>query len=133
MDAVLSKRIHEFVELGWEPQTMTETTATLTNRRPFEWWIFILAVFLLPVMGGVLYFIFWSATSRATVFLHQEDEELQVAGDQWLIKQQEAQRQVYIERQQDIKEKGFLKVMWPQLAASLLLFVMWIVLIKNFF
>jgi len=89
-------------------------------------------IFVFPLFGGLLYLIFWLATSKATVFLHVEGDEVAVAGDEWLIKLQEAQREAYVERQRQIKEKGFLRVMWPQLVVSLLLIALWIYLLKTY-
>ncbi|WP_200234582.1 hypothetical protein [Thiohalocapsa halophila] len=112
--------------------TATETTASLAGRRPFAWWLFLIVIFLFPLFGGLLYLIFWLATSKATVFLHVEGDEIAVAGDQWLLELQRAQREAYVERQQKIKEKGFLRVMWPQLLVSLLLIAAWIYLLKTY-
>ena len=131
MEAVLSQRVDELVGNGWEPVTTTETTASLAGRRPFAWWLFLIVLFLFPLFGGLLYLIFWLATSKATVFLHVENGEVVIAGDEWLIKLQEARREAYVEKQREIKEKGFLKVMWPQLVASLLLIALWIYLLKT--
>ncbi len=133
MDQALSNRIHQLVDFGWEPQTMTETTASMVGRRPFNWWLFLIVIFLFPLIGGIMYLIFWMATSRATVFLHQEGEAVETAGDEWLIKLQEAESASIIERQREIKERGFLAVMWPQLLVSLALIVLWIVLLKMYF
>ena len=69
MHATLSKRVAELVAYGWEPVTTTETTASLLGRRPFAWWLFLIVLFLFPLFGGLLYLIFWLATSKATVFL----------------------------------------------------------------
>ena len=131
MDAKLSQRLDELVTNGWELVTTTETSASLVGRRPFAWWIFLIVLFLFPLFGGLLYLIFWFATSKATVFLHVEEEEIVVAGDEWLIRLQEVQREAYVERQHQIKEKGFLRVMWPQLLASLVLIGLWIYLLKQ--
>ena len=49
-----------------------------------------------------------------------------------MIKHQEAQRGAYVERQRRIKEQGFLRVMWPQLVASLVLLGLWIYLLKTY-
>jgi hypothetical protein len=133
MEVVLTKRIDELVANGWEPVTTTETTASLVGRRPFAWWLFLIVIFLFPLFGGLLYLIFWVATSKATVFLHVEDGQVVVSGDDWLIQLQEAQREAFVERQRRIKEKGFLPVMWPQLLVSLLLIVGWIYLLKLYF
>ncbi len=130
MEAILSQRVDQLVGNGWEPVTTTETTASLAGRRPFAWWLFLIVLFLFPLFGGLLYLIFWLATSKATVFLHVENGEVVIAGDEWLIKLQEARREAYVERQREIKEKGFLKVMWPQLVASLGLIALWIYLLK---
>lgn len=132
MEAVLSQRVDELVANGWEPVTTTETTASLAGRRPFAWWLFLVVIFLFPLFGGLLYLIFWLATSKATVFLHVEDGKVIAAGDQWLIRLQEVQREAYVEKQRDIKEKGFLRVMWPQLVVSLLLLGLWIYLLKTY-
>jgi hypothetical protein len=127
METVLSQRVNELVANGWEPVTTTETTASLTGRRPFAW-----CIFLFPLFGGLLYLIFWIATSKATVFLHVNDGNVVVTGDEWLIRLQEAEREVYVERQRQIKEKGFLSVMWPQLVVSLLLIGLWLYLLKTY-
>lgn len=132
METVLSQRVHNLVTNGWEPVTTTETTAALVGRRPFAWWLFLIVLFLFPFFGGLLYLIFWLATSKATIFLHIEDNEIVVAGDEWLIQLQEAQREAYVERQRQIKEQGFLKVMWPQLVASLVLIALWVYLLKTY-
>jgi hypothetical protein len=132
MEAVLSQRVDELVANGWEPVTTTETTASLTGRRPFAWWLFLIVIFLFPLFGGLLYLIFWIATSKSTVFLHVDAGNVVVAGDEWLIRLQEAEREVYVERQRQIKEKGFLRVMRPQLVVSLLLIGLWIYLLKTY-
>jgi hypothetical protein len=132
MEAVLSQRVAKLVTNGWEPVTTTETTASLAGRRPFAWWLFLIVIFLFPLFGGLLYLVFWLATSKATVFLHVEDGKIIVAGDEWLIRLQEAQREAYVEKQRQIKEKGFLRVMWPQLLVSLLLIGAWIYLLKTY-
>jgi hypothetical protein len=69
--------------------TTTETTAPLTGRRPFSWWLFLLVVIFFPLFGGILYLIFWLSTSRATMFLYQEGEEVVSSGDLWLVQPQE--------------------------------------------
>ena len=133
MEGALSKRVHELVESGWEPITTTETTASLIGRRPFNWWLFLIVIFLFPLFGGILYLIFYLATSRATVFLHAESDGVLTAGDTWLINLQESQRQAYVERQKEIKERGFLTVMWPHLLVSLGLLAIWLILLKWYF
>ncbi len=125
MEAALARRVDELVECGWEPQTTTETTASLVGRRPFDWWLFLFVVIFVPLFGGILYLIFWLATSRATVFLHQEGEEVVAAGDLWLVRVQEARREATIGEQRQIKERGFLAVMWPKLLVFLPLLFLW--------
>jgi hypothetical protein len=133
MQAALAKRIDELVECGWEPITTTETSASLQGRRPFSWWLFLLVVVFFPLFGGILYLIFWLATSRATVFLHQDGDEVHAAGDLWLVRMQEARREVLIEEQRQIKERGFLAVMWPQLLAFLGLLFLWVWFLRWYF
>ena len=133
MHAGLAKRVDELVEMGWEPQTTTETTASLVGRRPFNWWLFLLVIVFFPLFGGVLYLIFWLATSRATVFLHQEGDEVVAAGDLWLVHLQESRREAYIEQQRRIKERGFLAVMWPHLLAFLVFLLLWVALLRWYF
>src|SRR5262245_19486402 len=126
MQPALAKRIDELVECGWEPITTTETSASLIGRRPFSWWLFLFVVIFFPVFGGILYLIFWLATSRATVFLHQDGEQVHEAGDLWLIRLQETRREALIAEQRQIKERGFLAVMWPQLLTFLALLFLWV-------
>ena len=133
MQTALAKRIDELVEIGWEPVTTTETTASLVGRRPFSWWLFLLVIVFFPFFGGILYLIFWLATSRATVFIHQEGSEVQIAGDTWLVSLQESQRAAMIEQRRQIRERGFLAVMWPQLLAFLVLLVLWVWFLRWYF
>jgi hypothetical protein len=133
MQGALAKRVDELVEMGWEPQTTTETTASLVGRRPFSWWLFLLVVVFFPLFGGIAYLIFWLSTSRATVFLHQEADEVVAAGDLWLVGLQEAQREAHIVQQRQVKERGFLAVMWPQLLAFLVLMILWVSFFRWYF
>jgi len=55
------------------------------------------------------------------------------AGDTWLVAWQEARREAHVEKQRQIKERGFLAVMWPQLLVSLVLLAGWLVLLKWYF
>jgi hypothetical protein len=131
MQMALAKRIDELVECGWEPHTTTETTASLIGRRPFSWWLFLFVIIFFPLFGGILYLIFWLATSRATVFLHLDGEQVHEAGDLWLVRLQEVRREALIEEQRQIKARGFLAVMWPQLLVYLVLLVLWILLLRR--
>lgn len=131
MQANLTKRVDELVEMGWQPVTTTETTVSLVGRRPFSWWLFLFVIVFFPVFGGVLYLIFWLATSRATVFLHEEDGVVVAAGDLWFVNAQEASRDAFVRRQRQIKERGFLAVMWPQLIVFLVVVALWVYLIKS--
>ena len=133
MHANLAKRVDELVECGWEPHATTETSAALVGRRPFSWWLFLLVVVFFPLFGGVLYLIFWLATSRATVFLHAEGDEVKAAGDLWLVRHQEASRETYVEEQRQIKERGFLAVMWPQLLSFLVFLGLWVAFLRWYF
>ena len=133
MQTALAKRIDELVECGWEPTTTTETSATLHGRRPFSWWLFLFVVIFFPFFGGILYLIFWLATSRATVFLHQDGDEVHTAGDLWLARMQEARREALIEQQRQIKQQGFLAVMRPQLLAFLVLLGLWVWFLRWYF
>ncbi len=133
MQSALAKRIDELVECGWEPHTTTETSASLHGRRPFSWWLFLFVVIFFPFFGGILYLIFWLATSRATVFLHQDGDEVHQAGDLWLVRLQEGRREALMEQQQQIKQRGFLAVMWPQLVAFLGLLFLWVWFLRWYF
>jgi hypothetical protein len=133
MQGALAKRIDEMVECGWEPHTTTETSASLIGRRPFSFWLFLFVVVFFPFFGGVLYLIFWLATSRATVFLHQEGDTVHEAGDLWLVKMQEARRAAHIAEQKQIKERGFLAVMWPNLVTFLVMLFLWIWFLRWYF
>ena len=133
MHAALAKRVDELVECGCKPPATTETSAALVGRRPFDWWLFLLVVVFFPFFGGILYLIFWLSTSRATVFLHAEADEVVAAGDLWLVRLQEAGREAHIAEQRQLKESGFLAVMWPKLLAFLVLMVFWVVFLRRYF
>ena len=55
------------------------------------------------------------------------------AGDLWLVKLQETRRQAYVEEQKQIKERGFLAVMWPKLVVFLVLLVLWVLFLQWYF
>ena len=133
MHAALAKRVDQLVECGWEPRTTTETTAALLGRRPFSWWLFLLVVVFFPLFGGILYLIFWLATSRANVFLHAEGDEVVEAGDLWLVRLQESRREAHIREQRQIKERGFLAAMWPQLVSFLVFMGLWVAFARWYF
>ena len=133
MQAALAKRISELVECGWEPQTTTDNSASLTGRRPFSWWLFLLVVIFFPIFGGILYLIFWMSTSRATLFLHQEGDEVTLSGDTWLVQIQEVQREAYVQEHRQIKERGFWPVMWPKLVTFLVFLFIWVAFLRWFF
>jgi len=133
LQQALAKRIDELVEIGWEPHTTTETSASLHGRRPFSWWLFLFVIVFFPFFGGILYLIFWLATSRATVFLHQDGEQVHEAGDLWLVRLNEARREAFIAEQREIKERGFLAVMWPQLLSFLVLLGLWVAFLRWYF
>ena len=90
-------------------------------------------VIFFPLFGGVFYLIFYMATSRATVFLHQDGEEVHAAGDLWLLRMQEARRDAFIAEQRQIKEQGFLAVMWPKLVTFLVMMFLWIWFLRWYF
>jgi hypothetical protein len=133
MQSALAHRIDQLVEMGWEPSTTTETSAALVGRRPFAWWLFLFVLVFFPLFGGILYVIFWLATSRASVFLHQDGDQVHEAGDLWLVRLQEARRSAHIEEQRQIKERGFLAVMWPQLVVFLGVLALWVWLLRRYF
>ena len=112
--------------------TTTETSAALVGRRPFNWWLFVLVVVFFPLFGGVLYLIFWLATSRANLFLHAEGEEVVTAGDLWLVSLQEAEREAFVEQHRAIKERGFFAVMWPKLVVFLIMLGLWVWFLKTY-
>jgi hypothetical protein len=132
VQTALAQRIDELVELGWEPITTTETSGSVVGRRPFNWWLFLFVVIFFPVFGGALYLIFWLATSRATVFLHQDGDQVHAAGDLWLVHMQEVQREAFIAERRLIKERGFLAVMWPKLLVFLALLMMWVWILHRY-
>ncbi len=87
-------------------------------------------VIFVPFFGGILYLIFWLTTSRATVFLHAEADGVVAHGDLWLVRLQEGRREAYIAEQRQIKERGFLAVMWPKLVAFLARLVLWVAFLR---
>jgi len=133
MQVALTRRVDELIEFGWELQTTTESTASLVGRRPFSWWLFLLVIVFFPLLGGILYLVFWLATSRATVFLHQEGDEVVATGDLWLVQNQQGRREAHIRELRKIKERGFLSVMWPQLISFLVLMCLWVVFLRWYF
>jgi glycerol-3-phosphate dehydrogenase len=46
---------------------------------------------------------------------------------------QEARREAFIEEQRQIKEQGFLTVMWPKLLTFLVMLLLWIAFLQWYF
>ena len=128
-DAV-SSRVAELVDLGWEPRTGTETMASLSTQGPFNWWLFVFIIILFPLIGGLLYLVFWLATSRVTVFVYQDEGSVKMAGDVWWVESQKARHEAVIEKHRQIAERGFWRVMGPKLVVLAALFGLWIVALK---
>jgi hypothetical protein len=133
MQTALASRIDQLVECGWEPVATTETSASLHGRRPFSWWLFLFVIIFFPFFGGILYLVFWLATSRATVFLHQDGDQVHEAGDLWLVRMQESRRDAFVAEQRQIKERGFLAVMWPKLVVFLVMLFLWVTFLRWYF
>lgn len=133
MKEQVSAKVAELVDMGWRPSAFTETTASLTTRGPFNWWLFVIILLLFPVVGGVLYLAFWLATSRVTVFVFEKDGETQTSGDGWMVDLQMARREAVIQEQRQIKEQGFWKVMWPKILLMAVMFGLWALLIMWIF
>jgi len=133
MKESVGEKVAELVNLGWRPCTCTDTSASLTTRGPFNWWLFVIIIILFPIVGGLLYLAFWLATSRVTVFVFEKDGEIQLSGDTWMVDLQLAQREAFIEEQRLVKEKGFWKVMWPKVLLMAVMLGLWVWLLTWIF
>ena len=121
----LSARVSELVNMGWVLQSQTDTTATLTTRRPINWWLFMFFLVFLFLLGALIYLIIWYTTSRAQIFLSVEDGKVTQNGDIHLLQQQESMRAKSLEQAQKIKEQGFWKTMWPSVLVWVLVMGLW--------
>lgn len=125
MSDALAKRIGELTEMGWTLKSHTDTSASLDTRRPFNWWLFLLFVILLFGFGALLYLMFYLLMPKSQVFLVDKNGTVSATGDLWYIEKQEQHREMWVKKQKDIQEKGFLKVMWPSIIAVILMIAMW--------
>jgi hypothetical protein len=125
MSDALAKRIGELTAMGWTLKSHTDTTAALDMRKPFNWWLFLLFVILLFGFGALLYLMFYLLMPKSQVFLVDKDGTVTATGDLWYIEKQEQQREMWIQKQKDIQEKGFLKVMWPAIIAVIFMVALW--------
>ena len=132
MSVILSSRIAELVDFGWELRSQSDTTAALETRRPINWWLFALFLVLFLGFGALLYVTFWVLTSKSHVFLRVLDGDIQVSGDAWLIELQERESEHVIERARQIKEHGFWAVMWPSLIGVVGVLAVWFLVIWLF-
>jgi hypothetical protein len=69
--------------------------------------------------------MFYLLMPKSQVFLVEKDGTVSASGDLWYIEKQEQQREMWIKKQKDIQEKGFLKVMWPAIIAVIFMVVLW--------
>lgn len=133
MKEQVSIKVSELVDMGWRPCALTETTASLTNRGPLNWWLFVIILLLLPIVGGLLYLAFWLATSKVTIFVFEKDGEVRTSGDAWMVDLQMARREAFIREQHQIKELGFWKIMWPKVLLMAVMFGLWVLLLMWIF
>ena len=127
MTDALAARVGDLTELGWSLKSQTANTAALETRQPFNWWLFALFVLLLFGFGALLYVGFWLLVPKAHVFLVDKNGTVQTSGDTWLVQRHDRDREQMIQKQREIKEKGFLKAMWPSMLALFLVIVLWFV------
>ena len=126
MEAALTNDISELVSYGWELKTQTETTASLETRKPFNVWIFLLMFLFLLGFGALLYILYWLVFSKAYVFLRVQEGKVDYSGDVRLISQHRAMADVQRMKAQQIKEKGFWRVMWPTILALVVVIAIWV-------
>ncbi len=125
-EGALNRHIADLVDYGWTPKSISSNSASLSCPAPFSWPLFLVSTFFLPVLGGLIYLAFWSMRRDATLFLHREQGGVTISGDTWLAeRQREAQLQFDMDKQ-DIRDRGYLRVMWPHLAMTAGLFLIWL-------
>jgi hypothetical protein len=127
MVSVLAARVRELVDMGWNVKSQSETTAVLETRSSFNWLLFALLLFFFFV--ALIYLAYWSMVSRATVFLSVENGKLVASGNLPFIARQEKDREKTIEKANQIKERGFWRVMWPSVLAWVAMMALWFFLI----
>lgn len=116
----------ELINMGWGLKSQTETTAFLEMRRPMNWWIFLIFLIFFFVVGALVYLIVWALTARVRVFLAVKNGEITQYGDVWLVEQQKYAREKAIEKAQEIKKRGFWRVMWPSVILWIVIMALWI-------
>ena len=129
MDPALATEVAELTSYGWDVKTQTETTAFLETRRPFNWWILALSILLLLGFGALLYLLFWLIFARAQLFLRVEGGEVKPSGDIRLLEEHRRHADDQRRLAEEIKQKGFLKVMWPSILATVATIAIWLVII----
>ena len=127
MTGVLAARVRELVDMGWDVKSQSETTAVLETRNPFNWLLFALLLFFFFL--ALIYLAYWFMMSRATVFLSVENGKVVESGNVVFIARQEKDRTRTIAKAQQIKERGFWRVMWPSVLAWVAMMAMWFFLI----
>ncbi|HEX5940100.1 MAG TPA: hypothetical protein VFZ12_07040 [Dehalococcoidia bacterium] len=132
MNAQLATEVATLSDLGWTLHTSTETTASLETRGPFNWWIFLFCLILFPLIGAMIYVIFWLVTSHLEVFLHTEGNSVMASGDTWYVQRQKVNVEAARQFQRRVKEEGFWKAAGPSLFAALITIVIWFALIWLF-
>ena len=129
MTDALATRVGELVDMGWSLKSQSETTAALETRSPINWWLFALSVILLFGLGVLIYLVYWLIISKARIFLYIKDGVVVASGDDWLIEQQEREREKTTKQMREIKTRGFWKVMWPAVLAWIAIVALWFLFI----
>lgn len=88
-----------------------------------------MSILLLFGLGALIYLACWLATFKVRLSLSVKDGQIAESGDTWLLRRQEQNRELAIQKAQEIKERGFLKVMWPSITALFVVVALWFVMI----
>lgn len=125
MNEALSAEVELLTNLGWRLDTQTDTTASLSTRGPFSWWIFLFMFLLFLGIGAFIYVMWWLIFSNLHVFLRAQNGNVTASGDAWYLERQKVDVQRAIQMQRDIKEKGFWTVAGPSILGFIVVVGLW--------
>jgi hypothetical protein len=105
--------------------SQTDTTASLETRGPFNWWIFLLCLIFVPLVGSAIYILWWLIFDNQPVFARMDGDSVRTSGDNWLVDRQMANLERTRQVQREVKEKGFWRAALPSFLGVIATIVLW--------
>ena len=132
MNTALAAQMDVLSSVGWRVESQTETTASLTTRGPFNWWILLFCLVFFPIVGSAIYILWWLIFAQHHLFVRVANEQMISSGDTWLVDRQMGNLERARQIQREIKQRGFFRAAAPSILGVVVAVAIWFVIIWVF-